>query len=522
MRAAGAAGLTGLLLFASFPPLGLWPLAFVAWVPLLVTLPRLASARRALLTGWLAGAVWFSVVFYWVHHTLVTMSGLPGPAAATGVLLFGAFQGLSLGLWAWLAHRAGAARALSIDLGLAIAWGAIEMGFLWIFPLPVATPLYHAPLLIQVVDLVGVHGLSALLVLFNLCLARAISDRASRRAALAAAAAVAVALVAYGGLRLAWPQAETDDRLRVGWVQPAVLPHEKRARDLRVRYKVLEREMRALDALIASDPEIDALVLPEGAFPFYFQDDASDDTGYPPRVREWATRYLSWPKTSGRPLLFGSLRKVDAFTRNSAILARPDGSVLRYDKRVMVPFGERIPLADHLPFLKNKVMGMSHLSRGTQPAMIDLAGRHAHLSICYEAIFPVLIARESGDADLLVNLTNDEWFGDTSAPEMHLMSQVFRAVETRLPLVRVTNTGISAWVDPHGIIHGRTGLFTEERGVWDIPIAHHPTLFGAAPVAVTVGLGMIGLLALILGIRGRRRRRSDRAREGPPRSSRPC
>ena len=508
MRAVGAGLATGLLLFAAFPPLGLWPLVFVAWVPLLHILPGLATPRRAFLAGWLAGAAWFAAVFYWVHHTLVTMSGLPGPVAVVGVLLFAAFQGSSLGLWAWLAHRAGATRALSLDLGLAIAWGAVELGFLWIFPLPVATPLYRAPLLIQVVDLVGVHGLSALLVLINLCLARAIADRAARRVSLLAAAAVALVLVAYGGLRLAWPEAAPDDRLRVGWVQPAVLPHEKRARDLSVRYKVLEREMRALDALAASDPEIDVFILPEGAFPFYFQDELSDDWGYPPRVREWAARYLDWPQTSGRPLVFGSLRKVDAFTRNSAMLARPDGSVLRYDKRVMVPFGERIPLADHLPFLKNKVMGMSHLSRGEQPAMIALAGRRAHLSICYEAIFPVLIARESGDADLLVNLTNDEWFGDTSAPEMHLMSQVFRAVETRLPLVRVTNTGISAWVAPDGVIHGRTGLFTEERGVWEIPLAHRASLFGAAPVAVTVAEGLIGALALLYGLWWRRRERA--------------
>jgi len=196
---------------------------------------------------------------------------------------------------------------------------------------------------------------------------------------------------------------------------------------------------------------------------------------------------------AGVPLVFGTLRKQGGISRNTAVVALPDGSYSLYDKRFLVPFGEHIPLADWIPVLRNRVAGMSHLKAGEAPPLVELAGLTAHLSICYEAIFPQAVARDAVGADLLLNLTNDEWFGPVGAPEMHLMAQTFRAIENRRPLVRVTNTGISAWVDLRGRVQARSPLNVATQGQWQVPLAASWSLFALAPWAVTVGLWLVGL-----------------------------
>ena len=297
--------------------------------------------------------------------------------------------------------------------------------------------------------------------------------------------------------------------LRVGFVQASALPEEKRSKNPHERIAVVEREWIEMERLAGLG--LDLLVLPEGGFTFYFQDDASDRLNFIPDVRRWSERFLGFPDRTGVPLIFGSLRKVGGRSRNAAYVVDPGHAPVIYDKRKLVPFGERIPFGDEIPWLQGKVQGMAHLQPGTVPPQVRVAGLTAHLSICYEAIYPVTVAAEARGADLLVNLTNDEWFGTTSAPEMHLMSQSFRAIETRKPLVRVTNTGISVWFDAWGRAYGRTGLFTREAGVWSVPVQSGWTLFGQAPYAVTGVMLALGALGAALTLRRRRASAAPRA-----------
>jgi len=488
--------LAGVLAWMAFPPLNLWPLLVPALALLTLAVDHAPRGRAAFAVGLVFGTTWHGLSFTWLQHTLVTMSGLPGWAAWLGVLLFGAWQGLAVGVWA-LGRRWAGPRGAWADVATAVLWAALDLGWPWIFPFPLASCLYKVPLLIQGADLAGVTGLSVLALFVALRLAAGLGVGLARRvrtARLALGVALPLALlVGYGALRMVGADEPAARTLRVGYVQASALPEEKRSKNPHERIAVVEREWAEMERLVARG--IDLLVLPEGGFTFYFQDDRSDRLNFIPDVRAWSERFLQMPDRTGVPLIFGSLRKVHGRSRNAAYVVPPHEAYTIYDKRKLVPFGERIPFGDELPWLQGKVQGLAHLEPGQGSPLVTVAGLKAHLSICYEAIYPVTVAAESRGADLLVNLTNDEWFGKGAAPEMHLMTQTFRSVETRRPLVRVTNTGISVAFDAWGRASGRTGQFTREAGIWHVPVTSGWTLFGAAPTAITgcmLALGALG------------------------------
>jgi apolipoprotein N-acyltransferase len=166
---------------------------------------------------------------------------------------------------------------------------------------------------------------------------------------------------------------------------------------------------------------------------------------------------------------------------NSAYLLRPDGVVAgRYDKVHLVPYGEYVPLRQLFPFIGKLVAGIGDFrpGKGFDPLVSD--GRRLGVLICYEGIFPEA-ARDykRNRADLLVNITNDAWFGRTSAPYQHLSMTVFRAVENRLYLVRAANTGVSAVIDPTGVILSRTGLFERTVLKGEVKFIDEKTFYAA-------------------------------------------
>ena len=170
-------------------------------------------------------------------------------------------------------------------------------------------------------------------------------------------------------------------------------------------------------------------------------------------------------KVSADRLLFGSpgyLGKEDNLSLfNSAFLLSPEGKVLgRYDKVHLVPFGEYVPLRKIFPFIGKLVVGVGDFSSGKGFYPLSMNSHKLGILICYEGILPeVSRAYKKRGADLLVNITNDAWFGRTSAPFQHLSMTALRAVETRLYVVRAANTGISAIIDPTGEFISQTGLF---------------------------------------------------------------
>jgi len=207
-----------------------------------------------------------------------------------------------------------------------------------------------------------------------------------------------------------------------------------------------------------------------------------------------------------RPVLFGALtydaapNLADSEIFNSIMLASATGDVLGiYDKIELLAFGETFPFSETLPGL-GKVFGGSWFTRGTSLRHLQMGDTSFLPMICYEDILPSLVRdiwHHDGPSDVLVNVTNDSWYGDTHQPLIHLVLASFRSIETRRALIRSTNTGISAIVDPAGRITHRTGQWTREALVADVPLIKDDS----TTVFMRVG-NVLGWLCLLLTIGG--------------------
>jgi apolipoprotein N-acyltransferase len=201
---------------------------------------------------------------------------------------------------------------------------------------------------------------------------------------------------------------------------------------------------------------VDLVVWPESSVPFFFQDDPQQAGRITGLARELATSLII-----GSPA--HELRNGKRVFLNSAFMIAPSGEITgRSDKIHLVPFGEYVPLGRFFPFISKLVVGIGDFSPGERAIPLMAGQTPIGTMICAEAVFPELgRAYVNNGARILANITNDAWFGRTSAPYQHLSIAAFRAVETRTPLIRAANTGVTAIVDQNGHISTMTGLFVE-------------------------------------------------------------
>jgi apolipoprotein N-acyltransferase len=249
------------------------------------------------------------------------------------------------------------------------------------------------------------------------------------------------------------------------------------------------RHQQMSKELVAAHPEVELIVWPESAYN---------------RLIERSQKNVDYDVTSGigRPLLFGVLTYSQGATRadsqifNSLLLASATGDVLGiYDKIELLAFGETYPFSRTFPSL-TAVFGTSWFTRGTSLQHLQLADASLLPMICYEDILPSLVLdiwHHDGPSDVLVNITNDSWYGDTHQPMIHLVLASFRSIETRRALIRSTNTGISAIVDPAGRITHRTGQWKRETLVAAVPLIKD----GSQTVFMRLG-NVIGWLCVAL------------------------
>lgn len=451
--------LSGLMIALSFPTPGLSPLVWFALVPLLIALEE-SSERTAFRVGFTCGLGAYLGILYWINIVITRYGHLPWAVSIPLYLLLAAWLALFVGvatLVARFAERAGLKTAFTLP----VAWVACDLmrshlltGFPWAM---LGHSQYRTLPLIQIADTLGVYGITALIVLANVVGYRVLRASWGARVPYPAKSALVllVALVAtliYGFNRLNGVEAAATLPLRVALIQGNIPQDVKWSAAFRDRtltvYERLTRE--------AGRERLDLVVWPESAVPFFLQDQPAEAE----RIRGLA-RELSSHLLLGSPA--HELRNGVPVFLNSAFVISPAGDTVgRGDKIHLVPFGEYVPLGRLFPFISKLVVGIGDFSPGERATPLSLGRTEAGLLVCYEAIFPEL-ARSyvRNGARILVNITNDAWFGRSSAPHQHLAIAVFRAVETRTPLLRAANTGISAIIDQNGHIRAMTPLFEE-------------------------------------------------------------
>jgi apolipoprotein N-acyltransferase len=456
-----AAFLSGILYWLAFPgklPLGAWHglLSFVAFIPLWVALIG-QTPTVAVRVGVIAGATMNVAGFTWLLEMLETFSGFPAPICFFFVLLVCTYQGGRFGLLGWLYARS-SARGWPAAIVFVAAFAASELVYPLLFPWYFAATTYQLPALSQTAELGGPILVGSILVAFNLALAEPLVARLEARKPLVhriaiPSAILAVALV-FAAVRIPSvdARAQAAPAMHVGVVQGNLGLIQKRedpAEGLR-RHMFLTSDLR--------DKGIDLVVWSESSVTFPFP-----ERTYKPMMREQFARSLGVPAIFGAVLYAGSHGHTTL--NNTAVSVDLHGNATgRYDKEFLLAFGEYLPLGETFPKLYDWSPNSGHFTPGTKldPLPVDQAGVTHPVSalICYEDILPSFTNRVVAFAkpDLLVNMSNDAWFGDTAEPWEHLALAQMRAIEHRRYLVRSTNSGVSAIVDPVGrvMVHGGT------------------------------------------------------------------
>jgi len=504
--ALGGGLISAVLLWFSYPPVSVFPLALIAYAPLLNRAPDL-EPRARFIVGWVHGICVQAALFYWLPEGLEQARGVDSSKALLVFTNFVVFQGLFSGLYLFLLGFLGWRKSpLQFALGAASLFALLETVFPFMIPLQLGGVIYRFPLWNQAFEVAGVALVSFLLVFSSALLARSVSPHGTGAVADLRGWAVYVLIVcfglsAYGSWRLGAvsPEASTElpadhDKIAIGVVQPNLPVELDRQNDISSRAAILDLTLGVEEEL----PEGSRInIWPEGAFPFFFMPNERD--GIPEGRSSYSHRYtkriLKHVRGSGRPLIMGALHDGgEAGTKNGVFAVAPDGSHQRYLKRWPLPWIEGGSLWGHMVGTT-----LEPLFIGAIPAddIFQVEGLRVLPTLYQELGYGIDLERRTTVTrpDLIVNLADDRWFGATSASELQVMNQVVRAVELRVPVVRVAYGGVSVLVGASGHITNRTGLLVQAAERWELPLSTITKPFSASH---RVMLGVLALLCLLL------------------------
>lgn len=461
------------LLYFSFHKINIWPFAWVALVPFFFAVSSL-NKPKAFFFGYLTGLIFNLFTLGWLIH--VTMIGWIALCLYSAI-----YFALFALIFSWI-EKYFDYKPIACTLAIASFWVILEFfqgfiilgGFGW--TLLGYTQYQNLPI-IQVADIFGVFGISFLMVLVNLTLWRIFLKRKEFRL-IALVTTLVAASVVYGFYCLG--KAYDTDSMKIAVVQgniplsrygPDPNPYTVLNKYLTLSYEVLKNP---LDLLIWPETPVGGSIL-------------ENDADILEAVVKLTTNYKT-------PLLLGTIVKRDKLVElngkayleenyyNSAALISKTGKILDYYKKThLVPFGEYVPGAEFMPFLRS-LAPIGDFSRGEDLLVFDQLKKKFSVLICFEDVFPNLSKGfTKNGAQFLVNITNDAWFKDTSAAYQHLSNSVLRAVENRRPVVRAANTGISAFIDSNGRILSRVTYQGKDLCVagyktFDLPVSEKEML----------------------------------------------
>jgi len=477
------AALSGCLIFLATADFDIWPLAWIALAPLLLAIDRASSRRRALTYGFVTGLVCNAGGFYWIASLLERFANMPWIVGALGVVLLSAYQGLVFWLFAAAVRgirrnsRERLGRPLPMALVAPVAMVTFEILMPFIFPWYLAITQAWNPAVIQIAELTGPVGVTALLLASSGALYDALSERQARRRWLpVAVAGVAIAgALAFGVVRMGQIDALRAEApgVTVGVVQGNIAFNMKGLNRADLAARQLDELQQVSKELEGgshtgfdrngnpiTDTAAELIVWTESSYPYSIPRESDGDVppGRRGRIREGFDA----------PLIFGAVtrsmdRETYPYPFNTALMLDRDGRFSgRFDKIFLLMFGEYIPGLEQFPFVRKLVPSAAgHFARGKEIVSFpfELDGEQYRLGpmICYEDILTDFGRELAGHhPHLLINVTNDAWFGDTAEPWQHLALSVFRAVEVRADLVRAVNTGVSAFIDANGRVYGQT------------------------------------------------------------------
>ena len=498
---------SGALLALSYPKFGHPACAWVALAPLILALvrPGAASARSAFGRGLLTGAIYFWGTLYWLIETMTTFGGLGLPIAGFAAALLVAYLSLFPAAFAvslYRIHRTMGVRAallsaapiwIATELGRQYVWDGFPwalLGYSQVSVLPIA----------QLASVTGVYGLSGLLVLASAAVVLAIVDRGRWQWAPAAIVVALVATIAvWGSSRMASNAlASAGSPIRVAVIQGNILQHEKwnpALRDAIIgRYVTMTRQAVERGATF--------VLWPESALPVYFEEDPVRAAVVRRLAREYKITMLIGSDQIERIRPEAALEDPANKNYNAAFLVNPDGSTADvYRKMHLVPFGEYVPLQRILFFVGPIVEAVSAFTPGTEATLLPVEGHKVSTAICYEVIYGSLI-REfvTEGTELLTTITNDAWYGRSSAAYQHWDQASMRAIENGRFLARAANTGISGFVDPYGRVLEKSRLFEPAVLAQDLRFLQHRTVYSRTGDLIA-WLSLAFVLAMLLASR---------------------
>ncbi|QQR91102.1 MAG: apolipoprotein N-acyltransferase [Myxococcales bacterium] len=450
--------LSSVLMFVGFAGIDLWPFALVAFVPLLFAFEHEAPKGHLAIIkiGLVNGFVAIFGGYYWLIHVLQRFSGFPLPLCVLlASILVVQMAGLFV-LLAWLYARL-VQRGLSATAALLISGISAEFIYPLLFPYYYSASFHSVPLLMQSADIGGPLLVSGLCFLINGTLYETLKRLKNKDASawqrLALQGGLVALFLVYGAVRIQQNDAlvAKAPKINVGMVQGNMGLLSKRNDP----FEGLRRHHR-LSEKLEEQSKLDLLVWPESAYAF----------SIPENMHNVKRAVMGSIDT---PMLFGAVSRRSSADEqqvfNTAFITNQEGDILgSYDKTYLLAFGEYLPFGDTFPILYKWSPNSGHFTKGSSLHSLPFGKWRIGTLICYEDILPSFVRKlvNADNPHLLVNISNDAWFGKTTEPWEHLALAKFRAIEHRRFLVRSTNSGISAFVDPVGRLIKHTELFKEQ------------------------------------------------------------
>jgi apolipoprotein N-acyltransferase len=502
--------LSGALLGLSFPKFGHPAFAWIALAPLLVAVSyRRLTRRRALLLGLITGIVYFSITLYWLVATMTTFGGLSTPLATFAAAVLVLYLSLFPAAFAVIQARLAAAFGPMALLAAPATWVASEMGRTYVldgFPWELLG-YSQAPALpiAQLASLVGVYGLSAFVVLVSAAAAFAAIDRTRRRWRFAAVvAALVVVASVWGALRIrSGVLTKAGVGIRVAVLQGNIPVDEKW--DPKLRGAILDRYIAMTREAIGRGAQF--VLWPESATPLPYEQDLAGGEAIRRLARQAHITLLIGSDQVEPVRAVTPPQKPEVRSYNAAYLIRPDGATAAiYRKIHLVPFGEYVPFGRILSFVGPIISAVGEMNPfypGTEAVILPVAGHSASTAICYEVIYSSLI-REFvlHGSELLTTITNDAWYGWSSAAYQHWQQASMRSIEEGRYLARAANTGISGFVDPYGRVLQSSEMFQSAVLMEEVRFLKVRTVYSR--IGDLVGwLSVAFTVAALLATRGR-------------------